>query len=196
LATVGVSDILRTETDPQSLGEIAYRTSLVSASATHRVGIAQVGAAIRRRGGTIDTDSRSAWGFDVGVVIPELPGIPVRIAASTFMAATATAEEAATLLGGIEGPIVRRDSSWGIRGGYSIAFTEGRETEHYTYGTGTLRWLDVQAGLARRVAYGTYVDAFRAGVTLRYARYSVGIAREDSGARFGASYQFLLSSVF
>jgi hypothetical protein len=60
-ATIGslsISDVLRTETDPQSLGEIPYGTSIMSIGGAGRWRSATVGAALRFRSGSVDTDSR------------------------------------------------------------------------------------------------------------------------------------------
>jgi hypothetical protein len=96
----------------------------------------------------------------------------------------------------VDAPVIRRDSTTELRGGYGISRTHRRETEHYTFVSGRMSAVDAQVGLARTVAYGTYVDAMRLGLGLRYARYRIAIAREDSPVGIGASYQFLLSSVF
>ncbi len=195
-ATVGVSDIVRTETDPQTLGEIAYQTTVTSLSMARRWPAVQFGAALRYRTGTIDTEERGVVATDVGLVVPRLFDVPIRIAASTFMFAPTNRTESASYLASADAPLFQRDSSVTVRGGYAVTVTERRETEHYAFVSVRQRFVDAQVGLCRTVEFGTYVDAMRFGLGLRYGRYRIRIAREDGAAGIGASYQFLLSSVF
>jgi hypothetical protein len=195
-AAVSVSDIVRTETDPQTLGEIAYQTSVTSLGVARGWSDVQVGAALRYRNGTLDTEHRGVVATDAGVTVSRLLGTPIRLAASTFMFAPTDRTESATYLTGIDAPIVRRDSAFTVRGGYALTVTERRSTEHYAFVSLTQRYVDAQLGLARTVEFGTYLDAMRFGLGLRYGRYRIRISREDGTAGAGGSYQFLLSSVF
>ncbi|MDA1082336.1 MAG: hypothetical protein O2973_11810 [Gemmatimonadetes bacterium] len=53
---------------------------------------------------------------------------------------------------------------------------------------------EVRAGPVRTTAYGTTNVRSRLAVAVRYARYSVGLSREESAAGLTPSYQFILSS--
>ncbi len=74
-AQASVSDILRTETDPQSIGgEIPYGTSLLSAglaltNKSTRFGIVSAGVDARYRWATVDQDAGSALSLDGALTI-------------------------------------------------------------------------------------------------------------------------------
>ena len=80
-----------------------------------------------------------------------------------------------------------------VRGGYSIAKTEQRGHEHYTFGTATYRQFDLSTGLSTTTEFGNTSNRWRLGFGLRRAGYKVAIGRENGGAGFGASYQFILT---
>ena len=58
------------------------------------------------------------------------------------------------------------------------------------------RMFELRGGLARQSAYGFSTTRLRLGLGLRYARYLVGVAREEGTAGLGSTYQFLLTTVF
>jgi hypothetical protein len=129
-------------------------------------------------------------------VIDHLLGTPLRVAASTFLLSPTPSREPATLLGAIDTPLLSRDTTLELRGGLAASRTEGRGHERYAFAS--MRYANVEArgGVARAQGFGSTTDHVRLGLSFRYGRYSVGISREEQGAGLGATYQFLLTSVF
>ena len=196
-AQASVGDILKTETDPQSLGEeIPYSTMIISAGTAARGKAATFGLAARYRWGSLDTAQNGAFSIDGGVVIDRAFGTPVRVAASTFLLSPSRAVEAASYLVAADVPLAPGDSLWHVRGGASLQVTEGRGHESYVFATSRYRGVDANGGVLQTTAFGNVNRRVRFGVGLHYARYGVAIAREDGAAGLGASYQFLLTSVF
>jgi hypothetical protein len=193
LTTASVSDILRTETDPTSLGaEIPYRTMLVSAGLAKTSGTISYGLAARYRSGTADGDQAGEFVMDVGASIDRLGGTPVRLAASTFLFTIAGQNREASYLAAVDLPVINRDSLHVLRVGQGIGYTQGRGREEYTFATGRLGLLELSGGLSRSFAFGNSNHRWRLGSGLRYSAYTLAFAREQGAAGLGASYQFLL----
>jgi len=196
LAQASVSDILRTETDPQSFGgEIRYGTTLLSAGVAATRGNVTAGAAARYRWAALDTEHSGVFGVDFGAILDHVGGSPVRLALSSFLLSPSRSKEAPTYLAAADLPIVRRDSSLVLRGGYSLSHTDGRGREGYVFTTTTYHQFDASAGLAETSSFGNHDRRLRLGVGVRHAGYTVAIGREDGAAGVGASYQFLLTRV-
>ena len=197
-AQASVSDILRTEGNPQSIGgEIPYGTSLVSAglALTKRqttLGTWSVGLAGRYRWATVDQDHGGAYSLDGGVIVDRILGTPLRGGASTFLFSPARGQDAATYMAAIDMPVIRRDSSV-VRIGYSAAVTESRGRDDYVFTSIDHRWLNVTGGFDWTSAFGDQDRRLRLGVGLRYASYVVAVGRDEGGAGLGANYQFLVT---
>ena len=193
-----VSDLVRTGTDPSSEplgGDIPYGTAVYSASFAWRSGHTLVGAAVRYRRGEADTDRGSAVSTDLGVQSEAAFGTPLRLGLSTFLLSpSASGRESATLLGAAEWPIVE-DSIRAAAVGYSYQRTQRYGAEHYVYGSARWRRFDARGGLAEYRGETAKTRRLRLGMGLQYARYLVGLAREESGAGLGASYQFTLTAM-
>jgi hypothetical protein len=196
IAQASVSDILRTETDPQSLGaEIQYGTTLASAGlSTSRANVTG-GVAARYRWASLDTERSGVLAIDVGAIVDRVAGTPVRLAASSFLLAPSRSKETPTYLAAADLPLIRRDSSFVLRGGYSFSQTDGRGREGYTFTTTTYRQFDASAGMAETSAFGNHDRRWRLGLGVRYAGYTAAIGRENGAAGVGGSYQFLLTRV-
>ncbi|HVZ78225.1 MAG TPA: hypothetical protein VG818_09625 [Gemmatimonadaceae bacterium] len=197
LARASVTDLIRTETDPQSIGsEIPYGTTLFSVGLARRFSSVTAGTAIRYRTGTADYLQRGAVSLDWGVVADRVLGSPVRVAASTFLLSPTPSREAATWLAAADAPVVSRDSVMQVRLGLSASATHERGNERYLYAS--IRYANVEArgGIARVDAFGGTSDHSRLGLSMRYGRYGIGISREEQGAGLGGVYQFALTSVF
>ncbi|HXT18841.1 MAG TPA: hypothetical protein VN706_24665 [Gemmatimonadaceae bacterium] len=195
-ANASVSDIIRTATDPQSLGEIPYGTSVVSGGLSARQHNISYGAALRYRWATLDLSHSHSLALDGGVSVDGVAGTPVRLAASTFLFSVNHGRETPTYMLGADMPVVRRDSILTLRAGYSASRTTGRGRDDYAFTSASFRQLDVSAGVSQTSAYGSTAQRLRLGVGLRYANYDIAFGREDGAAGFGASYQFLISRVF
>jgi hypothetical protein len=193
-----VSDLVRTGTDPSSEplgGDIPYGTAVYSASLAWRRNGAVLGAALRYRRGEADTDRAGALSTDLGVHVDRALGTPLRVGLSTFLlSASGSGREPATLLGATEWPIVE-DSTRAAAVGYSYQRTQRYGAEHYLYGSARWRRFDARGGLAEYRGETARTRRLRLGMGLQYARYLVGLAREESGAGLGASYQFTLTAM-
>lgn len=197
LASASVSDLYRTETDPQSLGsELSYSTTLLSAGLAGVRKDVRAGIMARYRRGTSDSERRGSFAVDGGVILDRIAGLPVRVAASTFLLTPGMGNDETTYAAAADIPVFVRDSTVMIRLGQAISHTEDRGREAYTFATAHLRALDLNGGLSRGFAFGNSSARWRAGCGLRYRGYTVAIAREGGAAGLGASYQFLFTRIF
>lgn len=194
-----VSDVVRTDDDPSSVPfdtDIPYSTTLWSAALARRVGPVTLGAALRHRRGTADAIRGGATSLDLGVAGEGIAGAPVRFGASTFLSSPGGGDrELRSLVAAVELP-VRRDSTWSLDAGYSFLQTQRYGHEHYVYGSARWWRLDGRAGIAQHEGIVSRTRRLRVGLGLQYARYEVGLAREESGGGLGASYQFTLTATF
>ncbi|HEY0997984.1 MAG TPA: hypothetical protein VGD77_18485 [Gemmatimonadaceae bacterium] len=192
-----VTDLLRTETDPQSLGdEIPYRTTVLSAGLSRAVRGMHVGATLRHRSGLVDVDRGSATSLDAGVAIDSVGRFPLRVGASTFLFSPwSRTRERARFSAAADYAVFARGSRE-ARVGASLAHSEQAGSERYLYASGRWGWLTARGGMATEHYAGRSTERMRMGFGLQYSRYQVGVAREESGAGLGPSYQFMLTSVF
>jgi hypothetical protein len=192
-----VTDLVRTETDPESVGaEIPYGTTLFSAGLSRRLGHLTAGVATRVRTGTADYIQRTSFSVDGGVILDSAFRTPIRLAASTFLLGPSPTRERATVLGAAEVPVYHAGSTFEVRTGLAVSATEYRGNERYLYGALRYLGLEARGGLARTEEFGSASDHVRLGLDLHYGRYTVGIARENEGAGLGAVYQFMLTSAY
>ena len=191
-----VSGMLRTDTDPQSLGgELRYATQLVSAGVAREHERTRVGAAIRWRRGESGSESASRFGVDAGMLVDEIGPRDARVAASTFLWSPGQPDATRPRFG-IAGDlrVAGADSARELRAGYEMGGGTGLPREHHVFMSGTLGRTSGFGGFVMERAYGHTSKHLRLGVGLRYGRYTVGIGREDDDGGVGASYQFLLSA--
>jgi len=197
-AQASVSDIIHTETDPQSIGgEIPYGTSLLSAGLAmtrqrSSFGIWSAGLAARYRWATVDQDHGGAFSLDGGVIVDKLLGTPLRGAASTFLFSPVRSDEAATFMAAIDAPVLHRDSTI-VRAGYSASVTQSHGRDDYLFTSVDYRWLNATGGFDWSTAFGDQDRRIRLAIGLRYASYVVAVGREDGAAGLGANYQFLVT---
>jgi hypothetical protein len=194
VAQASVSNLPHTDTDPQSSeGDIPYRSTILSAVVAAERGPATLGLAIRRRTATVDQTRGTATSLDVGGVVNRPAGLPIRVALSSFLLSPFSSIERASGLGAVEGYLPGPDD---LRAGLSFQKDAGSSNETFLYTAGHAGPLDLRGGLARQNSFGSSTTRLRLGVGLRYAHYLVGVAREDGTAGLGATYQFLLTTVF
>jgi len=197
LVRASVSDILRTDTDPQSLGpEIPYNTTVASATIARRTGYVTAGLAARLRFGEFDGERAQTLGLDGGLTVQEIGPRAVRLAASTFLWGPGNLEQQARYSAGGDMMLFGRDSLRSARGGYAFSVTQSIAREHYYFGSARIGILEMLGGFARVIAFQHNNTHVRLGLGLHYARYIVGVGREDNGAGMGSTYQFMLSSIF
>jgi len=195
-----VSDIVRTGSDPRSIGaDVSYGTTVYSAVATRRTKeFLSTGVAVRYRVGQLDQDRRAALGVDGGVLAEGLFGRDVRLGVSTFLwrPGAPTTSDRPTFSAAGDFRAAGRDERRELRAGYGVAYTPSATSEQYLFGSGRAGPLEARAGLARAVRFGDASWRLRLGVGLHHARYALGIAREEAGAGLDPTYQFTLSSAY
>ncbi len=193
IALATVTDLLRTDTDPQSIGdEIPYRSTIVSAVVATERGPAVLGLAVRRRSGSVDQQNGRATSIDVGATVDRPRGLPFRAGLATFLLSPSRRIERASAVSGLEGYLPFQEND--IRAGVSYQLDEGGGDETFVYASGKTGLIEMRGGLARHQEFGYTTNRMRLGVDLRYSRYRVGIAREDGTGGLSASYQFLFST--
>lgn len=193
----GVSDLLRTDTDPQTIGgEVPYNTTVISATVARRHEQFVLGLAARYRHGRLDDIQRGAVGLDAGAIAEDLLRGRIRLAAATFLwrpGGSGGARQVSYNLAGdvrFAGP----DSLQEARAGYALLIGDHDVTEHFGFVAGRYGPVEGRAGMARFDAFGHTEWRMRLGLGLHYARYTVGIAREENGAGLAPVYQFALSA--
>ena len=92
-------------------------------------------------------------------------------------------------------PVFARDSTMGVRAGFSMSTTAGHGRDAYAFATSSYRQLDLSGGLLQSTIFGTTSRRWRLGCGLRYAAYTVAVGREDGAAGLPASFQFLLTRI-
>ena len=197
VAHASVADLLRTDSDPQSIGdEILYTTTLLSLMGARAVGPVTVGTALRVCSGTLNDVSRRAVSLDVGVITQGLGPRDVRLAASTFLASPLSREhEKAELLLAAEGRLSGKDSLRTSRVGLSYTAADGMPREAFGYLAARWQRLEGRIGAARTEAYRRTNWRGRLGIAFHHRGYAIGVAREESAGNLSATYQFTLSSV-
>jgi hypothetical protein len=193
-AQASVQDIFRTNTDPvTTFGEVPYSTTLVSLGAAAARGNLSLGATGRFRNARVDADRAGVFSIDAGAVLDRFAGSAIRLAASTFLLSPSRSRESAMYSFAVDMPVLQRDTTFILRGGYSASQTEHRGHEDYGFATAAYRQLDASAGVTRDNAYGHVTHRLRLGIGLRYAGYNVAFGREDGAAGIRASYQVILT---
>jgi len=195
----GISGIAETADDPQPIGDdIPYSTFVVSLTgARESTRHITSGVALRYRTGEVDGVSRSTFGLDGGLLVERLFGLDARFGISSFMWGPGAGEGSdASYTGAVDSRVIGADSTRQARLGYSYTAGEGAAGGHYVFATGRYsRWI-ARVGVARTSAFGASDTSIRLALILRYARYTVGLSREESAGGFDPTYQFVLSGVF
>lgn len=193
-----IGDILRTSDTPNTQDpdqpdvEIPYSTTLTSAGLAGTWRGATVGIALRYRVGQADATRVGATSVDVGARLDQPGGLPIELAASTFL--LSARERSAFQLAG-EATVVER-TSLAARAGYSFTTSPGAGAEHFASGAVRYGRLEGRGGVVRSVGRIATTHRLRVGVGLHYARYLVAVAREEHGAGLGPAYQFALTSTY
>ena len=198
-ARAAITGIGHTTTDPQPIGrDIPYTTLVVSLTgARQSPEHVTSGVSVRYRTGEVDGLRRSTFGLDGGVLAERIFGYDARVGVSSFMWGPGAGDsEDASFSGAFDARVVGPDSIRQARVGYSYTFDDGSSATHYVFTSGRYsRWIG-RAGIARTTAFGHGDTALRLALGVRYARYTVGLSREESAGGFDPTYQFVLSGVF
>lgn len=197
LLHASVGNLLRTDTDPQTIGdEIPYSTVVLSASLARRVTPnVTVGLAYRSRTGTLDNVSRTGSSLDAGVILDHLTPLDLTIGASTFLAGGKPDVEHTSLVLAADLRVIGRDTAHTVRAGYSLQRATGYLTEHFIYGTARYGIWEARGGPVRTEIFGGVNTRLRLGLAVHYAGYVVGVAREDSAGGLAPTFHFSLSTM-
>ena len=192
-----VGDIVRTDTDPQSIGnDVPYHTTLLSVGLARRTQrFLTAGVALRYRVGQLDMRRADAVGVDGGILADGFLPRDGRVGASTFLWSPGGQSEERPIYSTagdfrLAGTTARNE----IRGGYGFSFTERLGEEHYVFGSARRAGIEARAGIARTRRFGEPEWRLRLGVGVYYARYALGIGREEGGAGLAPTYQFTLNT--
>jgi hypothetical protein len=197
LARAGVGGLVRTDSDPQSVGTIAYNTTLLSLTASRElVPHLTAGAAIRWRNGQSDQLSRNAVAADFGAVLHDLPWRDARVALSSFLWRPGREiEDRPSVMGAADLRLLGVSRTREVRLGYSESAVNRGARERGPFLSGRFERIEGRAGVMRTSAGAASITRMRTGLALYYARYVVGVAREEGLAGLGPVYQFTLSSL-
>ncbi len=198
-AHASISGIAATLDDPQPVGrDVPYNTFVVSLTGSRRsLRHVTSAVAVRYRAGEVDGVRRSTFGLDGGVVADRVLGLDARVGVSSYLWSPGSGgtEDASFSVAG-DAKVVGPDSLHQARLGYGYTFAEGASDGHYLFATGRMsRWV-ARVGVARSDPYGHRETTVRLALGLRYARYTVGLSREESAGGFDPTYQVVLSGIF
>jgi hypothetical protein len=198
-ARAAIEGIGRTVSDPQPIGrDIPYSTFVLSLTgARESLDHVTSGVAVRYRTGQVDGVRRSTFGLDGGLLVDRVLGYDARIGLASFLWGPGSGDSKdASFSGAADLRVVGADSIRQARVGYSYTVADGASEGHYVFASGRYaRWI-ARVGLARTALFGATDTSLRVALGLRYARYSVGLSREESAGGFDPTYQFVLSGVF
>jgi hypothetical protein len=192
-----VGDIVRTDTDPQSIGnEVPYHTTLLSVGLARRTQrFLTTGVAVRYRVGQLDLRRADALGVDGGLLAEGFLPRDVRVGASTFLWSPAgQSEERPTYSTAADLRLAGTSPRNEVRAGYGFSYTERSGEEHYVFGSARRAGLEARGGIARAQRFSEPEWRLRLGVGVYYARYALGIGREEGGAGLPPTYQFTLNT--
>lgn len=197
LARASLGGIVRTDTDPQGFGTVVYSSFLASATvARSLLPHVTLGLAARYRTGRADIESRSALAADVGVIVDSLPWHSARIALSSFLWRPGQErDDQPAFLAAADLRVFRSPTAPDFRLGYSRNAVYEGSTEHGPFASFQTGPLEVRAAYVNTRVYGHANSRARSGLALHFARYSVGIGREEGAGGLGPLYQFTLSSI-
>lgn len=194
-----IDGIAHTVDDPQPVGrDIPYSTLVLSLTGARRsIENVTSGVAVRYRTGEVDGLRRSTFGLDGGVLAERVLGYDVRVGVSSFLWGPGAGDSKdASFSTAFDARVLGADSTRQARAGYAYTFDDGASAGHYLFASGRYsRWIG-RVGVARTDVFGNHDTTLRLALGVRYARYTVGLSREESAGGFDPTYQFVLSGTF
>jgi hypothetical protein len=201
VARAAVGGLVRTETDPQSLGNLAYESLLGSVSVAREVlPWLTAGVAARWRQGRAEREVRDALAADLGIVARAAGWYDARLAVGTFLwrpgrepedRPVVTLAADARVVG--DGP----DAEWRV-GLAAQGTTRGQPNratgEFGPFTSVRLGPVEARAAVPRVQGAAERLTRVRFSLGLHLSRFVVGIAREDASVGLGPLYQFTFSS--
>ncbi len=196
VASTRVSDITRTDTDPQSIGSVPYSSLLLSVIAAREVmPHVTAGVAMRLRQGQVDQVTRSAVAADLGIVVHSLPVRDARFGVSSFLWRPGREiDDRPALLAAADFRLMG-ETDRESRIGYSYNGVNRGAREHGPFLSWRREKVDLRAMFLQSTASGRTASRVRGGFALHYARFVVGLAVEQGISGLSPTYQFTLSSI-
>jgi len=196
---LGVDGLVRTETSPQSMGDIPVYAEVVSLGLARRVTPALVvGLAVRSLNGQLDVVSHSQIGVDAGVRYTTRSRFTFA-AATRFFDPSLPRSQTGTTYNLAASYESRPVPMWGATGTiavrYGATFSAGEGVQHLlSAGLGLNHVMQLDVGTSRETTAGTSVWRSRFGLALTAGRYRVYLGRDGGVNGFGASYRFGLAA--
>lgn len=197
LARTAVAGLVRTDTDPQALGDIPYASLLGSLGVARNL-LPHVtgGVAVRWREGRADQEVRQAIAADIGVVARVPRARDTRLAVSSFLWRPGReVEDRPAVLAAVDTRVTGTGPARELRAGFARQGIVRGAVEQGPFLAGRLDALELRALLLRSREVGRPLQRLRSGVALHFARYTVSVAREEGAVGLGPLYQFTLSSL-
>jgi hypothetical protein len=193
-ARAAVDGIVRTDTDPQSLGsDVPYNTMVLSLAAAQRTAPhVTAGAAMRYQRGELDTERRAGIGLDAGIVLDSLFGADARFAFSSFLWRPGTKSgEGPAYSAAFDMLVYGRDSLGArVRTSYSFTLAPGISREHFVAGSVTYGPLEGRVGAGRAEVAGHTTTRPRFALGFRHGTYLVAVSREEGRNGLSPVYHF------
>jgi hypothetical protein len=195
IARTAVNGVPRTDFDPQVTGDIPYSSLILSATATREIlPNVEAGLALRWREGRADQSVEHAIAADLGIFAQKLPFRDARLAVSSFLWRPGREiDDRPSFVAAADG-VVYGTGTNELRLGYSYHAVHRGYREAGPYFQARFDRLEASLGFLATRSGGRRVNRIRSGVVLRYARYLVGVGREEGVSGLGPLYQFTLSS--
>lgn len=201
LARAAISDLVRTDTDPVSLGGLRYESWLASVTVARPLTEwLSVGAAARWRQGRAERTVRSALAVDVGIVARYAPWHDARLAVGTFLWRPDREPEdrplvtVATDLRVVgNGPLAEARLGFAAQGATRGQINQTTR-ELGPFASGRYGPIEARASLPIVRRGAERVTGVRLSVELHLARFVVGVGREDASVGLGPLYQFTFSA--
>jgi hypothetical protein len=201
VARAAVGGLVRTDTDPQSLGNLTYESLLGSVTVAREVfPWLTAGASARWRQGQAERDIRRALAADLGVVARVRPLYDARVALATFLWRPGRESEDRPLLSfAADARLFGRDETAELRAGVAAqGATRGQSArtngEFGPVVSGRLGPVEARVALPTVRRQPERVTRVRFSLGLHLSRFVVGIGREDASVGLGPLYQFTFSS--
>ncbi len=196
---MGVDGLVRTETSPESVGDIPVYAEVISFGLARHVTPGLVaGVALRSMTGQLDAESRSQAGVDLGLRYTSATHFSFAFATRFFDPTLRRAEDAASynLAAAYQSAAM---AMWGTTGTvalrYGLTLSHGEEAEHLlSAGLGLGGVMETDVGAAREATAGIATWRSRFGLSLRAGRYRVYLGRDGGVNGFGATYRFGLEA--
>ncbi|HEY0931507.1 MAG TPA: hypothetical protein VGE27_16410 [Gemmatimonas sp.] len=197
VARAAIGGLVRTDTDPQAVGDIPYATWLVSVTgARELVPHLTVGAAVRWRYGRADQVTGNALAADLGAVLHDLPWRNARVAVSSFLWRPGREiDDRPALLTAADLRVAGTTTEREVRAGFAYDNVNRGAQEAGPFVSARRDRVEARLAHLRTDVGGESVNRLRFGLSLYYARFAVGVAREEGVSGLGAVYQFTLSSI-